>query len=157
MIYTGRSEPASIRSGTCTSQVLDYRDLAQIGLQCAGRHQGLDRCARAEDRHDDLESRARQLLREHRGIAFAPSRMVPGIEPSEDRMLQGRLFAYATHRCTGWGQLQQPARESAAGRCQQRRPGWHHEQRWPPGRDELRAVRHPRGAEDPQARPYVPR
>ncbi|MFM0738008.1 catalase [Paraburkholderia xenovorans] len=27
--------------------------------------------------------------------AFAPSRMVPGIEPSEDRMLQGRLFAYA--------------------------------------------------------------
>jgi catalase len=27
--------------------------------------------------------------------AFAPSRMVRGIEPSEDRMLQGRLFAYA--------------------------------------------------------------
>jgi catalase len=27
--------------------------------------------------------------------AFAPSRMVPGIEPSEDRMLQGRMFAYA--------------------------------------------------------------
>ena len=27
--------------------------------------------------------------------AFAPSRLVPGIEPSEDRMLQGRLFAYA--------------------------------------------------------------
>ncbi|WNC94243.1 catalase [Paraburkholderia sp. FT54] len=27
--------------------------------------------------------------------AFAPSRFVPGIEPSEDRMLQGRLFAYA--------------------------------------------------------------
>ena len=27
--------------------------------------------------------------------ALAPSRMVPGIEPSEDRMLQGRLFAYA--------------------------------------------------------------
>ncbi len=27
--------------------------------------------------------------------AFAPSRMIPGIEPSEDRMLQGRLFAYA--------------------------------------------------------------
>lgn len=27
--------------------------------------------------------------------AFAPSRMVPGIEPSEDRMLQGRLFSYA--------------------------------------------------------------
>jgi catalase len=27
--------------------------------------------------------------------AFAPSRLVQGIEPSEDRMLQGRLFAYA--------------------------------------------------------------
>ena len=27
--------------------------------------------------------------------AFAPSRMVPGIEASPDRMLQGRLFAYA--------------------------------------------------------------
>lgn len=27
--------------------------------------------------------------------AFAPSRLIPGIEPSEDRMLQGRLFAYA--------------------------------------------------------------
>jgi catalase len=28
-------------------------------------------------------------------VAFAPSRLVPGIESSEDRMLQGRLFAYA--------------------------------------------------------------
>src|SRR6202011_6038148 len=27
--------------------------------------------------------------------AFAPSNLVPGIEPSPDRMLQGRLFAYA--------------------------------------------------------------
>jgi catalase len=27
--------------------------------------------------------------------AFAPSHLVPGIEPSEDRMLQGRLFSYA--------------------------------------------------------------
>ena len=27
--------------------------------------------------------------------AFAPSNLVPGIEPSEDRMLQGRLFGYA--------------------------------------------------------------
>ena len=31
--------------------------------------------------------------------AFSPSHMVPGIEPSEDRMLQGRLFSYPdTHR-----------------------------------------------------------
>jgi len=32
-------------------------------------------------------------------IAFAPSNLVPGIEPSPDKMLQGRLFAYSdTHR-----------------------------------------------------------
>ncbi|KAJ2718773.1 hypothetical protein GGI07_005599, partial [Coemansia sp. Benny D115] len=31
--------------------------------------------------------------------AFSPSHMVPGIEPSPDRMLQGRLFSYPdTHR-----------------------------------------------------------
>ncbi|VEP12496.1 Catalase [Hyella patelloides LEGE 07179] len=31
--------------------------------------------------------------------AFAPSNMIPGVEASEDRMLQGRLFSYAdTHR-----------------------------------------------------------
>ncbi|WP_425458213.1 catalase [Collimonas rhizosphaerae] len=28
-------------------------------------------------------------------VAMAPSHLVPGIEPSEDRMLQGRLFSYA--------------------------------------------------------------
>jgi len=32
-------------------------------------------------------------------IAFAPAHMVPGIEPSPDKMLQGRLFSYTdTHR-----------------------------------------------------------
>jgi len=32
-------------------------------------------------------------------IAFAPSHLIPGIEPSPDKMLQGRLFSYAdTHR-----------------------------------------------------------
>lgn len=32
-------------------------------------------------------------------IAFSPSHLVPGIEPSPDKMLQGRLFAYTdTHR-----------------------------------------------------------
>jgi catalase len=32
-------------------------------------------------------------------LAFAPSHLVPGIEPSPDKMLQGRLFSYAdTHR-----------------------------------------------------------
>ncbi|RZL46069.1 MAG: catalase, partial [Pedobacter sp.] len=36
--------------------------------------------------------------------AFAPSNLVPGIEPSEDKLLQGRLFSYADtqrHRLTG--------------------------------------------------------
>ncbi len=28
-------------------------------------------------------------------VAMAPSNLIPGIEPSEDRLLQGRLFAYA--------------------------------------------------------------
>lgn len=32
-------------------------------------------------------------------LAFAPAHLVPGIEPSPDKMLQGRLFSYAdTHR-----------------------------------------------------------
>lgn len=32
-------------------------------------------------------------------IAFSPSHMIPGIEPSPDKMLQGRLFSYPdTHR-----------------------------------------------------------
>jgi catalase len=32
-------------------------------------------------------------------VAFAPSHLVPGIEPSNDKMLQGRLFSYPdTHR-----------------------------------------------------------
>ena len=32
-------------------------------------------------------------------VAFSPAHMVPGIEPSADKMLQGRLFSYSdTHR-----------------------------------------------------------
>lgn len=32
-------------------------------------------------------------------VAFSPGNLVPGIEPSEDKMLQGRLFSYPdTHR-----------------------------------------------------------
>ena len=27
-------------------------------------------------------------------VAFSPSVLVPGIEPSEDKLLQGRLFSY---------------------------------------------------------------
>ena len=31
--------------------------------------------------------------------AFSPAHMIPGVEPSPDKMLQGRLFAYGdTHR-----------------------------------------------------------
>jgi len=32
---------------------------------------------------------------ENEQIAFSPSRLVPGIEPSDEKMLQTRLFAYA--------------------------------------------------------------
>lgn len=35
------------------------------------------------------------FFQETEQAALAPSNMIPGIEPSEDRMLQGRLFSYA--------------------------------------------------------------
>ncbi|WP_312962947.1 catalase [Stutzerimonas nitrititolerans] len=35
------------------------------------------------------------VFQETEQVAMAPSNIVPGIEPSEDRLLQGRLFAYA--------------------------------------------------------------
>jgi catalase len=35
------------------------------------------------------------FFQESEQVAMAPSNLVPGIEPSEDRLLQGRLFAYA--------------------------------------------------------------
>ena len=35
------------------------------------------------------------VFQETEQSAFAPSNLVPGIEPSEDRLLQGRIFAYA--------------------------------------------------------------
>jgi catalase len=35
------------------------------------------------------------IFQETEQSAFAPSNLVPGIEPSEDRLLQGRVFSYA--------------------------------------------------------------
>lgn len=35
------------------------------------------------------------FFQETEQVALAPSNLIPGIEPSEDRLLQGRLFAYA--------------------------------------------------------------
>lgn len=35
------------------------------------------------------------VFQETEQVALAPSNLVPGIEPSEDRMLQGRVFSYA--------------------------------------------------------------
>ncbi|AZE56834.1 Catalase KatE [Pseudomonas synxantha] len=35
------------------------------------------------------------VFQETEQVAMAPSNLIPGIEPSEDRLLQGRLFAYA--------------------------------------------------------------
>ena len=42
-----------------------------------------------------LNRNPKNIFQETEQSAFAPSNMVPGIEPSEDRMLQGRLFSYA--------------------------------------------------------------
>jgi catalase len=46
-----------------------------------------------------LDRNPKNYFAEVEQIAFAPAHMVPGIEPSPDKMLQGRLFSYAdTHR-----------------------------------------------------------
>ena len=42
---------------------------------------------------------ARNYFAEVEQLAFSPAHLVPGIEPSPDKMLQGRLFSYSdTHR-----------------------------------------------------------
>ncbi|XP_055537293.1 catalase isoform X1 [Wyeomyia smithii] len=46
-----------------------------------------------------LDRNPKNYFAEVEQIAFAPSHLVPGVEPSPDKMLQGRLFSYAdTHR-----------------------------------------------------------
>jgi len=46
-----------------------------------------------------LDRNPQNYFAEVEQLAFAPAHMVPGIEPSPDKMLQGRLFSYAdTHR-----------------------------------------------------------
>ncbi|MNY62934.1 Catalase precursor [compost metagenome] len=35
------------------------------------------------------------VFQETEQVAMAPANLVPGIEPSEDRLLQGRVFSYA--------------------------------------------------------------
>jgi catalase len=46
-----------------------------------------------------LDRNPKNYFAEVEQIAFSPAYMVPGIEPSPDKMLQGRLFSYAdTHR-----------------------------------------------------------
>lgn len=42
-----------------------------------------------------LNRNVTQFFNETEQVAMAPSNLVPGIEPSEDRLLQGRLFSYA--------------------------------------------------------------
>ncbi|KVW73423.1 catalase [Burkholderia ubonensis] len=42
-----------------------------------------------------LDKNPGNVFQETEQSTFAPSNLVPGIEPSEDRLLQGRLFAYA--------------------------------------------------------------
>jgi len=46
-----------------------------------------------------LDTNPKNYFAEVEQIAFAPAHLVPGIEPSPDKMLQSRLFSYAdTHR-----------------------------------------------------------
>ncbi|EAA5922545.1 catalase [Salmonella enterica] len=42
-----------------------------------------------------LNKNTDNVFQETEQVAMAPSSLVPGIEPSEDKLLQGRLFAYA--------------------------------------------------------------
>ncbi|WP_222426195.1 catalase KatB [Yersinia rohdei] len=42
-----------------------------------------------------LNKNTDNVFQETEQVAMAPSNLVPGIEPSEDKLLQGRLFAYA--------------------------------------------------------------
>ncbi|MEH2921349.1 catalase [Samsonia erythrinae] len=42
-----------------------------------------------------LNRNPENVFQETEQVAMAPSNLVPGIEPSEDKLLQGRLFAYA--------------------------------------------------------------
>jgi len=42
-----------------------------------------------------LNRNVSNFFQETEQVALAPSNLVPGIEPSEDRLLQGRLFSYA--------------------------------------------------------------
>jgi catalase len=56
------------------------------------------------------------VFQETEQSAFAPSNVVPGIEPSEDRLLQGRLFSYADTQMyrIGANALQLPINASRA-------------------------------------------
>jgi len=46
-----------------------------------------------------LNKNAKNYFAEVEQLAFSPAHLVPGIEPSPDKMLQGRLFSYSdTHR-----------------------------------------------------------
>lgn len=42
-----------------------------------------------------LNRNPRNVFQETEQVAMAPANLIPGIEPSEDRLLQGRLFAYS--------------------------------------------------------------
>ncbi|AFC23695.1 catalase [Saprospira grandis] len=46
-----------------------------------------------------LNKNPRNYFQEVESIAFSPGSLIPGVEPSEDKLLQGRLFSYFdTHR-----------------------------------------------------------
>ncbi len=43
----------------------------------------------------ELNRNPANIFQETEQVAMAPGNLIPGIEPSEDRLLQGRLFSYA--------------------------------------------------------------
>jgi Catalase len=60
----------------------------------------LPRTTTTADWPHDTEQFPENYFTDIEQAAFDPSNFVPGIEPSPDKMLQGRLLSYIdTHRC----------------------------------------------------------
>ena len=101
-LRAGHRARATSRPGRCTVQIMPAAEAAELPLQPVRPHQGVaaqrlpaaSRWARLElDRNPD------NIFAEVEQSAFSPHNFVPGIGPSPDKMLQGRLFAYAdAHR-----------------------------------------------------------
>lgn len=84
--------------------------------------------------------------------AFAPSNLIPGIEPSEDRLLQGRLFAYADTQLyrLGANLFQLPINRPLAPVANHNQDGFSNNQAKPSGDVNYEPSRKIELAEDPQ-------